>query len=541
MPEIKVYSNQVEGLRPSERGIDATLQVARRAGAFYNQAADAVSTVGHQGARGYASAIKEAGDVAVMFAEHQEVSMGAPAFAGLTDALGKKWDDTVKADPNNPMLAQRFREDLLEPEIDKFKSSFNTEGGRKWAESHADALRNHLYTKTAADMGALAANAVSVRMKETINGLSNAAMRDPSSTDFLLKSVDSSVSGMVDSSPNLRGVQAETARTKLSEAAKETIVKAGAIGAIQKAANPEAEAAKWGQRFPQYISGAELKQLEGNARQQIRADRQDAAYNKHVAKEEQQDRSDKTEVGYLQKLYSDKPDERASVSTKAIVNDLNLTRQSKERMIGVVEREMKPETEARVSNKNYVEVLGAIRSGRISDVDPIYKARQEGKLNRADFNQALKDFSEYKSPQGEALSKDRAEFFKRYAPTIDPTMGDISSMQFGHHSALGMQKMYEAEKAARRMEEDARKAGKDPHVVYDPTSEWFFGKPANIIKYRANMQDAVSYQSDIQKADRKAAAPDFAPPATWDYSESRKQYRDPATKKIYGLDGKEVK
>lgn len=276
MPEIKQYSNPVEGLRPNEGGINAVLQVSRRAAGFFNQAADATSTVGHEGARGYASALKDAGEVAVMYAEHQEVSQGAPAFAGMTDTLGRKWDDMGKANPGDPMLAQKYREQVLEPELTKFKDQFFTDGGQKWANSHADALRSHMYTKTTADMGTFAANAVAVRADQLINLHSNTALRDPSSTDFLLKSLETSINGLIDSSPNLRGVQADTARTKLTQAAAEKIVKAGAIGALQKSADPEAAALAWAAKYPQYISSSDALALGKQAAAEIRSRRTDA-------------------------------------------------------------------------------------------------------------------------------------------------------------------------------------------------------------------------------------------------------------------------
>lgn len=513
MPEIKVYNNPIEGLRPSERGTEAALQVARRAGAFFNQAADATTTVGNQAARGYSSAIRDAGDVAVAFADNTQIRQGAPAFAGLTDALGKRWDDAVKSDPNNPLLAQQFREQVLEPELEKFKGSFWSEGAQKWANSHADGLRTHLYNKTAADMGTLAANAVSTSMRATISGLSNAAMRDPSSTDFLLKSVDSSVAGMVDSSPNLRGVQAETARTKLSEAAKDTIVKSAAMGAIAKASNPEAEAAKWGAKYPQYISGAELKQLEGNARQQIRADRQDAAYQDHMRKQQQQDRSDKTEVGYLQKLYSEKLEDQASVSTKAIVNDPNLTRVAKERMIGFVNREMKPETAARISNSTSIDLIDRIRAPdddprRISDLGPVYDAYTAGKLTKADFAFVRKEFSDLRTPEGQRLGQAKDQFLKAIGPSIDksnPLMGKID--QDGKVNQYRLMVDLDV-----KMDE-YRKAGKNPYDLINPSKPDFMGRPEALQPYMKPLQQSIQDQARRLTGSPTTVAPTASPPA----------------------------
>lgn len=507
MPNIRSYdAPQGLSLQPDERGVDATLQVARRAGAFFNEAADATRTVGDMEGRMANSSIRDAGAVAVDYAQHQEISHGAAAYASLNDKLTQAWNDTAKsADPNDPTVAQKFREGVLEPALQKYQEGFLTEGGQKFAEGRIDSLRNHMFEKTAADMGTLAKDAVAVNVRTTANSLSNTAMSDPSAVPHLLDSADALVGGMVDSSPNLKGVDAAGARMQLTEKMKENIVKAGAIGAIAKAGDPEGEAKKWGEKYPQYINGDELKALSGNARQQIRADRMDRAYSDHLQKQVQQDQSDATETGYMQKVYSDDPQVQGQVSAKAIVNDPNLTRVAKERMVNIVNREMKPETSARISAQTSV---GIMRQMRDPNADPqairnaIFDARtkdpgEAGSITKADFADLQKQLIDLKTPEGAALASDRSDFLKRYAPTIDPSMGDIQSMQFGHHTALGLQKMYEVEKTLGRQEQMSRKAGQDPHSLYDPASPNFFGKPENLMKYRATMQDAATYQASL--------------------------------------------
>jgi hypothetical protein len=41
--------------------------------------------------------------------------------------------------------------------------------------------------------------------------------------------------------------------------------------------------------------------------------------------------------------------------------------------------------------------------------------------------------------------------------------------------------------AARRQENDLKRKGLDPHLAYDPTSEYFIGKPANIQKWAGSL------------------------------------------------------
>lgn len=502
MPQIRTYeAPQGLGLNPTETGIEATAQAGNRIGRFFNQAASATQEVGNEAARGYSSAIKDAGDVAVQYEDHRQISHGAATYAQVNDVLTQKWNDTAKnADPNDPTVAQSFRENVLEPTLDKFREGFTTENSQKWAESHIDSLRNHMFEKTSADMSSLAADAVSVNVRQTANSLSNTAVNDPSSVPHLLDSADSMIGGMVDSSPNLKGEPAAKARMELTQKMKENIVKSGAIGAIQKSADPEATAAEWSAKYPDYINGDEIKMLAGNARQQIRAARIDQAYSDTIEKKAVQQKSDATEVGYLQSLYSDDPKQQGQVSTKAIVNDPNLTRESKERMIGVVNREFKPETDAKISAQSSTALFRAM-SDPNADTDKvrasIIAARgkdpgEAGSINKSDFTDLMKNLEDVKTPQGAALAQDRTEFFKRYAGTIDGTLA-----QSGIHSALGEQKMYGAEKDARRMEADLKTRGQDPHSLYDPSSPNFFGKPSNLQKYQVSMQEGMNYANGI--------------------------------------------
>ena len=602
MPAIKQYTAPDDQLRPTETGIDAVARAASRAGGFFDAAAAATERVGRQNAAAVeqvgqqharavqqigeknaqmvgevgrqeadiaSSSIKTVGKVALDYMDHQQVSHGAAAFAAFTEQATKQWDQTLKgytdadgtvhppADPNDPTVGQRFMASL-EPQLAQFKDSFTTENSRKWAESHIEQLRAHFGTKVTADTATLAADAVSVNYKTTVNSLSNTAMMSPDAVPSLINQVRQGVDAIISSSPALTGDKAGEVRGSVTQAAVEQIVKAGAIGAIQKAADPEAEAEKWGKKYPEYINGPMLKQLGTEAKRQARADRTAEKWDKQLENEERKRVSDQTEVGYLQRLYSDDPKVQAQVNPKAIVNDPSLTRESKERMVNIVNREFKPETDAKISAATSVQIMRKIGD---PNSDPreisqmIFEARtkdpgEQGSLNKSDFADLQKQLIDRKTPEGAALTQDRNEFFKKFAPTIDPSMGDASSLQFGHHTALGLQKMYLAEKDARRAEDALRKAGKDPHSLYDPSSPDFFGRPGNIMKYRASMQDATNYQASLGKnltgpgttvtGVSVEDAPLFKPPADWQFSPSRQQYRDPAGK-VYDISGKPVK
>jgi hypothetical protein len=444
-------------------------------------------------------------------------------------------------------VAAKFRETVVEPTLEKLRDGFFTEGGLKFAEHQVQSFRNHFVSKTDTDMARLASIATKKNIETLTNQLSNMAINDPTSLKASLGMVESSVGAMVDSSPNLKGVDGAAIKLELTQSAQREIVRAAAVGAI--AANPDAGLKEFSsEKYSKYISGTELRQLEQQARTVERAKRVDESYALQGQKLIKQEASDTREGEYLTRIYSGKPEEAAKVSTREIANDFTLTREARERMIGVVERQLKPETDSRLSAQTFV---GLMRDLRAPNADPetvmtkAWDARladpgKPGSLSEKDFNQMRAEIVARKTPEGAAMERDRAAFFKNYAQAI---------VGRSYDPAIGSPKLYAAEMDARRMEADLRKKGLDPHLAYDPSSEYFMGKAQRLTKYQGSMQ------GDLEV---KATAPAAAPPApakpegrgeppydlrgiaALSYSASRKMWRDDTTGKLYDAQGKEV-
>src|SRR5215470_19920015 len=119
MAKFPTYDAPPLEIRPTETGIDAIQQAARRTGAFYGQAAEDYVGAGHR----LGSAIQLASNVVQRFQEHREISAGAKNFAQMQDDLTTAWNHTINApgvDANDPAVAAKFRENVLEPALDKF-------------------------------------------------------------------------------------------------------------------------------------------------------------------------------------------------------------------------------------------------------------------------------------------------------------------------------------------------------------------------------------------------------------------------------------
>lgn len=502
MPNIRQYDGpQGLGLQPTETGVDADLQAARRSGSFFNQQADAVQTVGNEEARMTSSSIRDAGETADKIATAQQMAHGAVAESAFTLQKTQELNDIVKrSDPNDPTVVPRFMEGL-NSDLEKFKDGFWTDKGGQWAEQRTDALRSHFQTSAAAGMSEMAGRAAVANVTNMTSNWSNAAHADPSQVRSLLDHADQNIGAVIDANPNIDTATAARLKNDVAAAAKRSIVAGGANGVIEKASDPEKAVAAYSAQFTDYSDSAENDRLAKVARQQRSANVTDAERGRRLQTQAQQDQSDATETQYLQKLHDDNPQVQAQASAKAIVNDPSLTREAKERMVGVVNRELKPETDAKISAQTSVDIMRQMRDPN-ADLDKIksavWDARTKdpgtpGSLSKTDFEDLGKQIEDRKTPQGAALASDRGDFFKRYTQTIDPTANG------GQLSALGSQKVYAAENDARRQEQLLRAQGQDPHSLYDPSSPNFFGKPANLSKYHVSLSDAQAYQVQNQK------------------------------------------
>lgn len=500
MPNIFEYqADKGIGLRPTEQGIDATVQSGRRIAGLYGQAADAI----REGGNSIASGVQALGTAATDYVAHREISHGAPTFATETLAINNLWNEAIKgADPNDPAVAENFRQKVMEPRLEKFRESFVTEKGQQWAERHVDSLRTHMFEKTTADMATMAGQAVQLNLRQTVNALSNNVKGDPSSLDFALSTLEGSVGAIVDSSPALKGVAGNKVKTEVLQKAKEDVVKAAIFGAIQK--NPEA-GVKLAQdeRYAPYINGMEVKQFEAFAKTEIRARRMDQQYADHLREKEEKKASDAALLKIEENLYSDNP----TVTVRDVL-DLagqgKLTPQNREHAIGLIKRELKPETQAELSRQTAVDLLDQMRRpegdpDRMTTMDPIYKAYTSGKLSRTDFAFLKQEYAEARTVEGEALNKTTERFINTMKEKIlkPNALGQIDSSKYDQ--------LYNFQFDIRQRIAKLRAAGQDPFTLFDPKSPNYFGSPENMGLYVNTLQDSMN--NVVKQFNPKAANP----------------------------------
>jgi hypothetical protein len=496
------------------------------------------------------------GNVAVKYMEHQEISKGAAEAAKTLYGLDAKWNETVKkSDPNDPTTAIKFREEVIEPTLEKMKAGYFTEGGQKFGESQVQSFRNHFFAKTTSDMARLAGVAAKANVETLTNQLTNAAISDPTSLRTSLDLAESSIGAMVDSSPNLKGADGSALKIQLVQNAQKEIVKAAAIGAINE--NPEAGLKKFsGPEYSKFISGTELKQLEAQAKTVERARRVDENYALQNQKLFKQEASDSQEGKYLEKLHSDDPKDRASVSAREISRDYTLTREARERMINIVNRETKPETAAKISNRTTTDLITRIRAPvgdptRIADLNPVYDAYAKGDLSKSDLKFVREEFESMRTPDGAELGAQQDEFIKGFKSSITH-----ANSLLGKLDPSGDQKLYEFTRNIQKKVAEYRKAGKDPRDLFDPAKPDYMGSPAALSPYQKSLKDSMESMAERMRSSMEASPPpapaapkptrmvgDVPVPAALNgiadlqFNKATQQWRDKASGKVYDRRG----
>ncbi len=286
---ITEFTSAADSLRPSETGIDAIVQGARRAGAFYNEAATTVQQAGDQFARNVGTSIKDVGDTAVNYMAHKDVSQYNVASSALVADKAKAWNQAISGvknpnwdgkdpntqwiqkplDPDDPAASKNFM-DGLNGDLDKLKDSMFTEAGQDHAESHNAALRAHFQATTTADISTMAGVAAKAKTVATVNNYSNAAVSDPAGVDNYATLAANAIDNEFANHPGLKGAEGAKLAGEYKAQALKQIYQSGSMSAIQKSSNPEATAAAWSQRYPDYINGAEALTLAKAAKGQVK-------------------------------------------------------------------------------------------------------------------------------------------------------------------------------------------------------------------------------------------------------------------------------
>lgn len=108
------------------------------------------------------------------------------------------------------------------------------------------------------------------------------------------------------------------------------------------------------------------------------------------------------------------------------------------------------------------------------------------KLSFADMQHLRKEFQESRTPEGARLSDTKRIFFDGIKTQITK-----SNLLLGKLDPDGDFQLMQYTLAANRKIEEYRKAGKDPHALFDPDNPDFLGSPKMVSRYQKTMQQSI--------------------------------------------------
>lgn len=525
MPNIQVFDAPDLAIRPTETGVEATAAAARRGGAFYNSAGEAMNAVAasqEQTGRVLGSAIEGAGpayksihDFVEKTDGHREVSHGALVGTQMADGIDQSWNLLVKggkdadgnvippADPNDESVRAKFLEQTVEPALDKFRNGFSTETGQQFADEMANRIRQHIFTKSAADMSTLAGVATKSNAIQTINTLANTVRNDPSSLDFALSTVDHAVGAIAGSSPTLTPETAAKVQAEISSDGKAALVKTYLYSVGEK--NPaELERVIQSGKYAQYLDPTDTQRItdyaKGSARINDAEARRQTAQQQHDQDQAFGATMNDLELSTLPKTTGEQPtlpDDyydrlRKAAEMPGAQRDPARFKAMAENGERITSRLGKPEPLAPISHASTIDLLNRIRASddtRLQNTDAIYKAYGDGKLNNSDFSFLMKEWTDQRSPEGARLSQAKADFFKGVAPMIENQVFDPT--QGGDDRKL---RMYSFQRDVENNVAQYIRDKKNPYDLLDPSKPDYMGRPEilNQPKYRTSLQQQLS-------------------------------------------------
>jgi hypothetical protein len=400
-------------------------------------------------------------------------------------------------------------------------------------------------------MSSRARQAAREKSRQTVNALTNTVYNDPSALKFALDSVDSSVGGMIASSPNLKGAAAGALRTELSEKAREQIAKAAAIGYISKTGNVPTWVSD--PQYSKYVNGAELEQFRKAAEAQNKAN---IYYQRQIEALDKQ-RADLQVHQDAAKLFTDSVTIDPNNPNKPLIapdfmqKALDIARKNPNApsaaatvrtYIDWAESQSRLRAEPVVSDS----VTKADLLGRMFDPNKpttetdILKAEAQDKLNNRDGT-ILRALVKETGP--EALRD----------PVVHAAIG-AAEERVGMHLMIDGHERYSnflqqfwpeylRQKRAGTLPANALDMNDPNSLIRQSLKTW---EPTPAERMRAQMLknlQAVGGTAPEPAPVAPTAAPGggtFTPPANWQWNPGRKQYRDPAGN-LYDKDGKPVK
>jgi len=185
------------------------------------------------------------------------------------------------------------------------------------------------------------------------------------------------------------------------------------------------------------------------------------------------------------------PKNNPPLTTQEIVQMHDLMAKHPEKGLALQERlealqRHRNETMTKGDPEIYSALYAQIAGGRMPDILPINAARSKGRLTAEQHRELIEEFNDARTPEGLTLTQKKKQMFDAVAPLIAPknAMGALVD------NSMGM-RVYEFEHDAQQALARAKKEGKDPYALLDPTSPDYLGTPERIKPYTKTFMEQI--------------------------------------------------
>lgn len=290
MPNIRQYSNPIEGLNVPQTGATAAAKAGETASSLAYYTGQALSS----------SINRFGGAAADVYEQHvvqPTIVKGAALLTGKMLDIGEKWRAMAQANPNDTTIGDKFREQVLGPEMETFLGGFNTSAGLKWAAQQTEAVTRHFNDRVTTDMMARASHALAGNVTTTANnaGAMVAAEPDPSTFTEAIRQVDASFDALIANTPNLAPGAGAAAGNEMRLKAKNGVVEAY-ITAVARRSPDEAVRILNSAVVGPHLTPTDRRQMEAAIRAQESITKRDQQAQRILDAQERKERIDKAMV-----------------------------------------------------------------------------------------------------------------------------------------------------------------------------------------------------------------------------------------------------
>lgn len=389
------------------------------------------------------------------------------------------------ANPGDAEFVKKFSEDL-NTYLSELEDGIQTRQAREvfvqLGANLAGDLTERAFSHQATLMGRKAKLDAQARIEQGRNTLLN----DPTQFESVLRETEADLAAWANLSPMDREELGKFARQNLALSAVQGFIRQNPVAAKDSLAKGN---------WDTFLDADKKAMLIGQAEQGITAleveRRRQEAEAKAALKEAQKATGNQfVELAHQGKL------------TAKMVLESNLDptgENSKEHWLNVIRTRAKEAAERpiRTSPSVFAQVLQDIRSGRITtetEIEKYYTHR--GQISWDDIKELRRELQEFRTPEGERLTRVKDSFLKGMKPQIDrsnPMMGVLDH--------TGAEQFYNFEHYVNKRIIQAREQGKDPYALFDPASPDYLGKAVPM--FQKTLQESAEDFARRQRGNRQ--------------------------------------